>query len=224
MSRRLVTVIVSDVPAIIVLYIIFLIVAVQLLDIETSSSLVVAQISIRGWFKWVVTSGSSLGMKVFSQVNSLFVVSSLSSVHVVNVVCLLKAIGSILLVLENLCENPFLDIWIYVGSSSTLEWHSSTMDSVELSFDINSSWRPLTSWIWVSCYGRSNCLKLWWTRNQILSLITAWLDHEALRISFSSWINRLPCILHSDMCISNTIVLGVSFPSSVLLLAHKSDR
>lgn len=116
---------------------------------------------------------------------------------------------SILLIFENFSENTLCALWLIysICCSNSLDIHSSSMHSIELIFDLNSSsWRSLTScsvWIylilsnWRSCYVQFSRL----TWNQVLSLIAARLNNKTLVCIWNcitstnrTGINRLPCI------------------------------
>ena len=116
---------------------------------------------------------------------------------------------SILLIFKKFCQNTFSALWLIysICCPNTLNIHSSSMDSIELIFHLNSSSRRslTTSSVWInlvlsnrrSSYVQFSRL----TRNQILSLVAAWLNYKTLvsvRNCITSTnracIDRLPCI------------------------------
>lgn len=110
MSRWFVTVIVSHISSILI-HVVFLIVTVKFLDIETSSSLIISKSCCWTWFKWNITSSSTLSMKMFSKIYSWrFVLSDIASllrsiIHMINIILLLETSISVLLVFEDLSQN-----------------------------------------------------------------------------------------------------------------------
>lgn len=176
----------------------------------------------------VLCSCSTLGMEVLSQIiiwrlqlfdniwctiSRIEIHLSMSLIHVVNIVLMLVVLYclSVMLILEDFCQDSFCasrNTWVINSATTTiLNAHTSTMNSIELILCIVGSWGSLTSsssWIW-------STLCNWWPLNiqfgrlaryQILSLITAWLNHESLihsplvLISANrARVNRLPCIL-----------------------------
>ena len=116
---------------------------------------------------------------------------------------------SILLIFKKFCQNTFSALWLIysICCPNTLNIHSSSMDSIELIFHLNSSSRRslTTSSVWInlvlsnrrSSYVQFSRL----TRNQILSLVAAWLNYKtfvSVRNCITSTnracIDRLPCI------------------------------
>jgi len=132
----------------------------------------------------------------------------------------MEIVLSIVLIFENFSQNSFgvncLTVVIY-RLSIALDAHTSSMDCIELSLDIGGcSWRSLTtsSGLWASItlgHRRSSNFNFSsWSRYQILGLITAGLEHQALcllsvtlhTILHASRINRLPSIFGSRLDLS----------------------
>ena len=116
---------------------------------------------------------------------------------------------SILLIFKKFCQNTFSALWLIysICCPNTLNIHSSSMDSIELIFHLNSSSRRslTTSSVWINLVlsnRRSSYVQFSRsTRNQILSLVAAWLNYKTLvsvRNCITSTnracIDRLPCI------------------------------
>lgn len=132
----------------------------------------------------------------------------------------MESVLSVVLIFENFCQNSFgvYCLTIMINSLSvTLNAHASSMDCIELSLNIGrSSRRSLTtsSSLWSSItlgYWRSSNLYFSsWSRYQILGLVTAWLEHQALwllsctlqTILNAGRINRLPSIFGSRLDLS----------------------
>lgn len=172
-----------------------------ILNIQWPASLVRTKLSR---FKSILSSGASLCVQMFSQIwirrFNLFAIlipviilvlinrtssaiESMSLIHMVDVVLLMNSLT--VLILEDLGKNSF-GTWRLrrmINSSiisTTLNTHASTMDSIELIFNI-VDW---TRWSITSCSSTRISLN-WWSRdvkfssltgNQILSLITTGLD------------------------------------------------
>ena len=103
---------------------IFLVMAVEFLDVEALSSLIVVERSARTWLKRSICPCSSLCMQMLSQIcvwwpelihyarSVLNLNASLGSVHMVYVVLLLESLLSILLILEDLGKDAFSVTWV----------------------------------------------------------------------------------------------------------------
>ena len=199
----------------------FLVVAIKLLYIETSTAVVITKLSsTRSWFKsLILCSSSSLCMQMFSKVILWWfdraddvlaitsaVVTDLSMCHVevINVV-LLMILLSVLLVFKDFSEDTFA---VAINLIVTIEWHSSAMNSIELSFC--TSWRSLASGCSISLCHRWSCHFNFccWTRNEILCLVATRLDHQSFVLVVVISINGLPSSLWLSIisCISNSLI------------------
>ena len=138
----------------------------------------------------------------------------------VDVVLMLESSGPVLLVFEYFSQNTFGLSW--VGISVVLDWHASTMNSVELTLYVLASWWSLTARVGIA-------LRHWWSTNidsvvnlslnQWSDLIAAWLNHQTtISCSWICWsINRLPSIFMSRSSVPT------GFSSLASLFTHKSD-
>jgi hypothetical protein len=136
------------------------------------------------------------------------------------VLLIMESVLSVVLIFENFGENSFgvnrLTVVIY-RLSVALDAHASSMDCIELSLNIRGSSRrslATSSGLWSSItlsYRRSGNLNFSsWSRYQILGLITAWLEHQALwllsvtlhTILHAGRINRLPSIFGTRLDLS----------------------
>jgi len=105
----------------------------------------------------------------------------------------MECLMSSMLIFENFSQDSFM-IWILLAVS--LDVHAASMDSIELVFNVSwCSWRSLSS----SCTWVGTSLSDWWSwdinlgswpGDQILSLITARLDHQTLVINLSFLLDR----------------------------------
>ena len=137
-----------------------MIVAVEILDVQGATSLVVSELSIRSWLKSLILgSCSSLSVEMLTQVtiwrfqgvNYLWRSTSvllkgylsLCVVEGINVVLLLIWMEGLMpgvLVLEYFSQDSFW-VTIRILASISLDVHSTTMNSVELVFDVSrGSW------------------------------------------------------------------------------------
>ena len=137
-----------------------MIVAVEILDVQGATSLVVSELSIRSWLKSLILgSCSSLSVEMLTQVtiwrfqgvNNLWRSTSvllkgylsLCVVERINVVLLLIWMEGLMpgvLVLEYFGQDSFW-ITIRILTTISLDVHSTTMNTVELVFDVSrGSW------------------------------------------------------------------------------------
>lgn len=183
----------------------------------------ISKLSTRSWLKsLVLCSCSTLSMQMLSKVvlwrfhrsNNILCIrpsaieTDLSMCHVemVNII-LLMILLSVVLILKDFGEDAFsvtIDL-------IPLKRHSSAMNSIKLSFC--TSRRSLTSSAISLCDRWSLNFNLCcWSRNEILCLITARLNHKSLiflTVTFTIRIYGLPCslwlALSSWICIDSLI-------------------
>ena len=114
----------------------------------------------------------------------------------IGIVLIVEGVSSVVLVFENLSKDSFCICWLTImidGLTVSLDAHASSMNCVELILDVIRCSRR--SGATTSCLGVAISLCNRWSgnlkfssrsRNQILSLVTAWLEHKTL-ILFGSW-------------------------------------
>ena len=132
---------------------------------------------------------------------------------------MLERLLPILLIFKYFSQNAFSlcsVFWLCV----ILNGHAATMDCVKLSLNINTSRRPLACRIRIPLSNRRslNLNICSWSGYQILSLVAAWLNHQALVLIATNYlrsIDRLPSVL--VVCRSSVSRRLISL---VCLLAH----
>ena len=152
-------------------------------------------------------------------------------IHVINIILWMECSLSGMLILEYLCKKSF-SILVDCVISITLYWHSPPVNCIELSSDLSllSSWASLAS-LGIAATALCNWWSLHfdvfrWTWYQILSLVTARLDHKAilygwLIVMAARSVNWLPSIFSlrltswwSLCCIIDNLVYISSFLTS----------